>query len=156
MAGLLSPTSSLACRAARTCERHQLGINVGQERAIEDALELGARKLARWTQDGTLIAPQQLAKAWGQGLQTIQAAVRCGDLFEVWVNEVPYVAAICVDLGIEQTAKICQALGREKPSTKLMFLKRAHGGLGGKTVVQALQSGIPMSDIEELAAAIDD
>ena len=129
---------------------------MGQERAIEDALERGARKLTRWTQDGTLISPQQLANAWGQGLQTIQAAVRCGDLFEVWVNEAPYFAAICVDLGIEQTAKICQALGRQKPSTKLIFLKRAHGGLGGKTVVQALQSGIPMSDIEELAAAIDD
>ena len=130
-----------------------MGINVGQESAIEDALERGAGRLTCWTQDGTLIAPQQLANAWGQDLQTLQAAVQRGDLFEVWVNEAPYFAGICVDLGSEQTAKICQALGRQKPSTKLIFLKRAHGGLGGKTVVQALQSGMPMSDIEELAAA---
>lgn len=130
-----------------------LEINVGQDKSIEDALERGANRLTRWTQDGTLIAPEQLANAWGEGLQAIQAAVRRGDLFEVWVNEAPYFAAACVDLGIEQTAKICQALGQQKPSTKLIFLKRAHGGLGGKTVVQALQSGTPMGDIEALAEA---
>lgn len=39
---------------------------------------------------------------------------------------------------------------------KLVFLMRAHGGLGGKTVAQALESGTPMSRIEQLAvAAID-
>lgn len=109
--------------------------------------------MTRWAQDGTLIAPQQLATAWGQDLQILQAAVRRGDLFEIWVNEAPYVAAVCVGLGIERTAMICQALDGQKPSTKLIFLMRAHGGLGGKTVVQALESGTPMSRIEHLAGA---
>jgi hypothetical protein len=126
---------------------------VGQEDAIEDALERGACRLARWTQDGTLIAPQQLAKAWGQDLQTLQAVVQHGDVFEIWVNEAPYFAAVCVDLGIEQTAKICQALGGQTLSVKLMFLMRTHGGLDGKTVVQALASGTPLSRIEQLAGA---
>lgn len=134
--------------------RLRKGSHVGLDKAIEAALEKGVRTLTRWTQDGTLIEPQQLATAWGQSLQTLQAAVRRGDLFEVWVNEAPYFAAVCVDLGMEQTARICNALGRQKPSTKLMFLKRAHGGLCGKTVVQALQSGTPMGDIEELAEAL--
>lgn len=129
---------------------------MGQESSIEAALEQGARTLTRWTRDGTLIEPQQLATAWGQDLQTLQAAVRRGDLFEVWVNEAPYFASVCIGLGIERTAKVCQALGGQKASAKLIFLMRAHGGLGGKTIVQALESGTLMSRIEHLAgAAID-
>ena len=54
-----------------------LEINVGQDKSIEDALE------------------------------AIQAAVRRGDLFEVWVNEAPYFAAVCVDLGIERVRVSC-------------------------------------------------
>lgn len=126
---------------------------MGQERSIDAAFEQGARTLTRWTRDGTLVEPHQLATAWGQDLPTLQAAVRRGDLFEVWVNEAPYFAAVCVGLGIEQTAKICQALGGQKPSPKLIFLVRAHGGLDGKTVVQALASGTPMSRVEQLAGA---
>lgn len=126
---------------------------MGHERSIDAAVELGARTLTRWIGDGTLVEPQQLATAWGQDLQTLHAAVRRGDLFEVWVNKAPYFAAVCVGLGIEQTAKICQALGGQKPSVALMFLVRPHGGLGGTTVVQALASGTPISRVEQLAVA---
>ena len=157
MAGLLSPISSLACRAARTCKRYQTGINVGQASSTEDALERGARRLTRWTQDGTLIAPQQLAKAWGQDLLTLQAAVQRGEVFEVWVGNAPYFAAVFTDMGIDATAKVCQALGRLTASAKLIFFMREHGGLNGQTVLQALASGTPICRIEHLAsAAIDD
>jgi len=112
--------------------------------------------MARWTEDGTLIPPQQLAKAWDQDLNTVQAAVQRGDLFEVWVNETPYFASVLVGLGVEAAAKVCHALDRLTPSAKLIFLTRAHGGLDEKTVVQALESGTPMSLIEDLArAAVD-
>jgi hypothetical protein len=37
--------------------------DVAQGRSKEAALERGASRLTRWTQDGTLIAPQQLANA---------------------------------------------------------------------------------------------
>ena len=140
-------------KCCESCTRRRRGHDNTPQSSFEDALERGASRLTRWTQDGTLIAPQQLATAWDQDLQTLQAAVRRGDLFEVWVNEAPYFAAVCVGLGIEQTAKICQALGGQKPSVKLIFLIRAHGDLGGKTVVQALESGTPMSRIEHLAGA---
>ena len=127
-----------------------------QERSIEAALEQGARTLTRWTRDGTLIEPQLLAKAWDQNLQTLQAAVQRADLFQIWANEAPYFASIFAGLGIDATAKVCQALGGQKASVKLMLLMRAHGGLGGKTIVQALESGTPMSRIEQLAKAASD
>lgn len=82
-----------------------------QESSIEDALERGARRLTRWTQDGTLIAPQLLAKAWAQDLQTLQAAVQRGDVFEVWVDNAPYFAAVFTAMGNDATAKVCRALG---------------------------------------------
>ena len=123
---------------------------------MEVALERGARRLTRWTQDGTLITPRQLATAWNQDLKTIQAAVQRGDLFEIWVNQAPYFAAVFTALGVEATAKVCLALRGQRASVKLMFLMRVHGDLGGKTVIQALESGTPMSRIEQLAAAAID
>jgi hypothetical protein len=49
---------------------------VEPEKSIEAALDRGASTLTRWTQDGTLIPPQHLAKAWDQDLQTVRAAVQ--------------------------------------------------------------------------------
>lgn len=129
---------------------------MGQASSIEDALERGARRLTRWTQDGTLIAPQQLAKAWGQDLQTVQAAVQRGEIFEIWVGNAPYFASCFTDMGIDATGKVCQALGRLTASEKLIFLMREHGGLNGQTVFQALASGTPICRIEQLASAAID
>jgi len=125
---------------------------VGQESAIEDALERGARRLDRWTQDGTLIAPQQLAKAWGQDLQILQAVVQHGDVFEVWVGNAPYFAAVFTAMGVDATARVCRALGGLPATAKLIFLKSEHDGLNGQTVLQALASGTPIGRIEQLAA----
>lgn len=126
---------------------------MGQDRSIEAALERGASRLTRWTQDGTLIAPQQLAKAWDQDLRALQAAVQRGELFEVWVDKTPYFAAVFAALGIEATARVCQALGGLTASAKLVYLMREHGALNGQTVLQALKSGTSMGRIEELSRA---
>ena len=111
------------------------------------------RTLRRWTENGTLIAPRQLATAWGRDLDTLETAVQRGDLFEVWVNGAPYFASAVVGLGQEQTTMVCRAIAGLSATEKLMFLMRAHGGLGGQTVVQALASGTSFRRIEELAAA---
>jgi hypothetical protein len=126
---------------------------MAQESSIEAALEMGASTLTRWTQDGTLIAPQQLARAWAQDSQALQVAVLRGDLFEVWVDKAPYCAAVFAALGAEMTAKVCQALGTQTASAKLVFLMRQHGALNTQTVLQALKSGTPIYRIEELANA---
>jgi hypothetical protein len=83
----------------------------------------------------------------------LQAAVQRGDLFEVWVEKTPYCAVVFVVLGVEATAKVCQALGGLTASAKLVFLMRGHGELNGQTVLQALKSGTRMDRIEELASA---
>jgi hypothetical protein len=126
---------------------------VTQDRCLDDARARGTATLGSWTQDGTLIVPSQLAQAWGLGAKALEAAIQRGDLFEVWVNESPYVPAVLIPLGVELASKLCKALKIQPASEKLIFLLRPHGGLGGKTVVQALQSGARLSRIEELADA---
>ncbi|MDO9316168.1 MAG: hypothetical protein Q7T97_16665 [Burkholderiaceae bacterium] len=124
-----------------------------QDRCFDDARARGAATLGSWTQDGTLIVPSQLAQAWGLGAQALETAIQRGDIFEVWVNESPYVPAVLIPLGVQLASKLCKALKIQPGSEKLIFLLRPHGGLGGKTVVQALQSGARLSRIEELADA---
>ena len=100
-----------------------------------------------------MISTQRLAKAWVQDLQVVQAAVQRGELFEVWVDNERFCPAVFVDLGVETTALVCQALDGLTASAKLVFLMRQHGALDGQTVLQALESGIPPRRIEELSKA---
>jgi hypothetical protein len=93
------------------------------------------------------------ARAWGLELRDIEALVQRGDLFEVWVNESPHIPVELIALGREQAAEICHFLEGQSASSKLVFLKRPHGGLGGKTVVEALRSGTPLDRICQLAQA---
>ncbi len=123
------------------------------DRCVDEARARGTATLANWTQDGRLIALAQLAQAWGLGMPAMEAAVKRGDLFEVWVDNEPYFPAALIPLGIEQASRLCRALGIQTASGKLIFLLRPHVGLGGKTVVQSLQSGTPLSRIKELADA---
>jgi hypothetical protein len=125
-----------------------------QNQWLDVALARGTATLEEWTQDGTLIAPAQLAEAWRIGTEATEAAVERGDLFEVWVNKSRYIPAALIPLGLEQAARLCHALKGQPASEKLIFLLRPHGGLGGQTVVQALQTGTPLSRIDELAAAL--
>ena len=94
-----------------------------------------------------------MAEAWGLGAQAIRDAVQRGDLFEVWVNESPFVPSVLIPLGFELASKLCRSLKIRTASGKLVFLLRPHGGLGGRTVVQAVQSNTPLCRIEELADA---
>lgn len=127
--------------------------NYPRGQILKESLEQGARLMVRWTQDGTLITPQQLSKAWGQDLQTLEAALERGDVFALWIEEALYFPEVFTTLGSDTTARICQALGDQAASSKLMFFRRKHGGIGGQTVLQALASGTPIDRIEELAIA---
>ena len=121
------------------------------EPGLAEAGARGAAALTKLTLDGRLIGRAQLAEAWGLGAQAVQNAVQLGDLFEIWVNKSTYFPAVLVPLGFEQASELCRSLKIETASGKLVFLLRTHGGLSGRTVVEALQSGTSLSRIEELA-----
>jgi hypothetical protein len=54
-------------------------------------------------------------------------------------------------LSLQSSFRICSKLGDRSPSSKLIFLLRKHGGLGGKTVADALRTGASLGRILQLA-----
>lgn len=118
---------------------------------IEAALARGAARLVQWTKDGTLVTPERFAEQRGLGAHEVQAALQRGDVFQVWVNDSPFFPSALIPLGLEQAAQVCQALEGNAASSKLSFLLRKHGGLGDKTVVEALSSGLSLNLVCEIA-----
>lgn len=122
-----------------------------RESVVCESLRRGAARLATWTKDGTLVSLAEFAQAWGIGARDLEAAVERGDLFEVWVNDSPYIPAELIALGAEKSAEICHLLEGQSASSKLIFLKRTHGALDGKTLVEAVHAGAPWDLICRLA-----
>lgn len=121
---------------------------------VADAAQaLGAARLEKWTMDGTLIPLSAAVQAGRLGVHEIASAVQRGELFEVWVANLPYIPAALVELSQEQSTEICFSLDGQSASSKLSFLLKCHGGLGGQTIAEALRSDVPLSRICELARA---
>lgn len=123
------------------------------ESEMHEAKARGAQRLVAWTIDGTLVSLPEAAQAWQLSLDDFVAAVGRGDVFEVWLKDSPYIPAVLIDLGPQQSAQICSTLEGQSAISKLVFLKRSHGGLGGRTITEALQTGNSMEDIRRLAHA---
>ena len=123
------------------------------ESEMHEAKARGAQRLVAWTIDGTLVSLPVAAQAWQLSLDDFVAAVGRGDVFEVWLKDSPYIPAVLIDLGPQQSAQICSTLEGQSAISKLVFLKRSHGGLGGRTITEALQTGNSMEDIRRLAHA---
>lgn len=126
-------------------------VNPELAHALDDARAKGRAKLDKWTQDGTLVPPAELARAWQMQTDDFKAAVERGDLFEVWVGDAPYFPSELFALGSSHSFEICRNLGNESPSSKLVFLLREHVQLGGKTVLEAMETGTPLKRILQLA-----
>lgn len=108
--------------------------------------------LQQWTQDGTLVSGDALGAVWGVNCQTLQEAEKRGDLFAVEVAGQRWylglLGAHCPDC----VAQVCRALRGVEPTGQVIYWLRRHGGLGGKTVGQALQAG-RLERVLELARA---
>ena len=126
---------------------------MADDHAVDDASARGAARLVAWTKDDKLIPRGALAHAWQMSAQDIEAAVQRGDLFEVRVDDLPYVSSELIALGTHRSFEICRALGDQSASSKLIFLLRPHAGLGGKTVAEALRTGTPLDRVLLLAQA---
>lgn len=126
---------------------------MANEPGLNEASIRGRARLVTWVTDGTLVTLAEVAKAWRLELYVLEEAIRRDELFLVWVDNTAYIPSELLSLGSAQSSKICSALKNQTASSKIVFLKRAHGGLGGKSVVKALASGTSLCRICELAAA---
>ncbi|HEX8611616.1 MAG TPA: hypothetical protein VF800_10050 [Telluria sp.] len=101
----------------------------------------GEARLVSWTQDGTLVAGGEVEAAWGVKRQTVDAARQRGEIFSVWVKGKHWYPGDALKFERPTLAKINAALGPTDPSSKLLFLLRKHGALGGQTPADAVAAG---------------
>jgi hypothetical protein len=120
---------------------------------LAGAVARGEAVKVAWTQDGTLVEAKTLADAWGLTTQALGAAARRGELYTLKVSNKLFYPGVFRAMEREPVARICRALGDLTPSEKLIFWTRAHGGLAGKTVQQALEAHVALDRIVEVADA---
>lgn len=96
-----------------------------------------AAKLA-WVHSGEVVPAKTLADRWGLTPQALGPAARRGEVFAVVVKRQRYYPKEFLDLDRNAVSVVTQSLGGLPPEAKLIFWKRPHGALGGKTVHEAL------------------
>lgn len=110
----------------------------------------GEARLVNWTQDGTLVEGVKIETAWGVKRQTVDAARERGEIFSVWVKGKHWYPSEALKFERSSLAAINRALANVDPSSKLLFLLRKHGSLGGKTPADAVIAG-KLDDVLRLA-----
>lgn len=112
---------------------------------------LGEARLVSWTQDGMLVEVSKVEAAWGVKRQAVDAARQRGEIFSVWVRGKHWYPGDVLKLERAALAAINRALGDVDPSSKLLFLMRKHGALGGQTAADAVAQG-KFDDVLRLAS----
>jgi hypothetical protein len=120
---------------------------------LAGATARGEAARVRWVEDGLVVPGEQLAQAWGLTRQALAPAADRGEVFAVKVSNRLYYPRAFLGMDRETVAAVCRALGDLSASEKLMFWLRDHGALARKSVALALESGVPVSKVERLAAA---
>eukprot|EP01136_Pigoraptor_vietnamica_P010299 Opistho-1_new@47772 len=96
-----------------------------------------AAKLA-WITSGEVVSAKKLAEVWDLTPQALGPAAERGDVFAVMVKRLRYYPKEFLELSREDVGAVTRALGELSPEQKLVFWKRQHGALAGKTVLEAL------------------
>ena len=120
--------------------------------AIGAAQERGEARLVKWTQDGTLVPVSVVEEAWGIKRQSVDAARERNEVFSVFVRGQHWYPAEALKLRRAELATVVKALGAESATSKLVFLLRRHGALGGRTPAEAVDQGM-LHDVVRLAGA---
>lgn len=101
----------------------------------------GQEAVARWIEEGTLMASAEFAQAWGISRQALDQAVERGELFSMKLGNKRFYPRELLRLDRPTVARVCKALGEASAAEKLVFWLRQHGGLGGVSAVDAAVAG---------------
>lgn len=107
------------------------------------ALVRGEAARVNWVRTGEVVAAQILAAHWDLTPQALGPAARRGDVFAIVVKRQRYYPCEFLELQRDDVAAVCKALGPLSADEKLVFWKRAHGALAGRTVTEQLRSKDP-------------
>lgn len=111
---------------------------INKASGLAAAVARGEAAKVEWVQSGEVIPAQMLADVWGLTPQALGPAAERGEVFAVVVKRQRYYPREFLDLDRQDVGAVCKALGNLSPAEKLVFWKRPHGALKGKTVFAAL------------------
>jgi len=109
--------------------------------ALREASLRGEAQLRRWSEDGTLIEGKRVQDVWGITRQALDKARERGEIFSFRIGGQHFYPAEALHLTREHLVRIIAALGEGSAASKLMFLRRRHGTLGGCTPAEAIEKG---------------
>ena len=112
----------------------------------------GQDTISRWVREGQLVLSADFAKGWGVSRQALDQAVVRGELFSIKSGNKRFYLESLMHLDRPDVARVCRALGRADGVEKLVFWMREHGGLAGKTAVDAVKKR-KVDRVVELAEA---
>lgn len=101
----------------------------------------GEAAKVEWVRSGEVVSAKELAEAWGLTPQALGPAAKRGEVFAVTVKNQRYYPREFLHLERDEVGTVCKRLEGMDPSEQLIFWKRKHGALGGKTVYEALSNG---------------
>lgn len=108
---------------------------------VESPEKRGEERLVSWTKDGTLVDGSKIENAWNLKRQSIDHARKQGKLFSVWVGGQHWYPSEILNFTRKDFASLNEALGDIERTSKLLFLMRKHGALGGLTAADAVSVG---------------
>ena len=135
------PDSGTAADAINEFRREHAHLYLDLDKIRAEQAARSEQSLSARIDRGELVAAGDLAKAWKQTLQSLEQACDRGDLFRIYINGGWWYLADLLLLNAVEVARVCQELNGGDDITKLLFWEGRHGGLGGKTIAQALQAG---------------
>lgn len=91
-----------------------------------------------WVRSGEVVPAKTLAQAWNLTPQALGPAARRGEVFAVVVKGQRHYPREFLLLSRDDVAAVCKPLQGLTPSEQLVFWKRKHGALGGRTLLEAL------------------
>lgn len=123
---------------------------------LEGAVARGIAAKEAWVRDGLLVSRELLSQRWDVSLEEVEAMVARGELFELEVGGQMRMPTVFLELPRDLVAEANRALAEAgaDAASAFVFWHRKHGALGGRTVVDAMQSLGGPYEVAQLARSL--
>jgi hypothetical protein len=118
----------------------QSGLPLGEFGGLAGSVSRGTWAKTAWIQAGELVSAQCLADRWACTPEQLETATRLEEVFAVPVGGKPYYPREFLELNPAVVKVVVKTIGTLELVEKVIFWKRRHGALGGKTVAHVLTS----------------
>lgn len=110
-----------------------------QGAGLQAAVDRGMASKALWLQSGEVVSSRVLSLRWGLMTAAVGAWARRGALTSVVIGRRRYYPSEFLELEPDAVRAVSRMLSPLSPESALVFWKRPHGALGGRTAAAFLR-----------------